>query len=254
MTNALIGHTGFVGSTLLRSESFDALYNSSSIEQIRGRRHDRIVCAGVSAVKWWANRNPEEDMRRIQILIDCLSEVECGHFTLISTVDVYGRPIGQTEADSPMIPDLHAYGANRLVLERFVADRFGRHSIIRLPGLFGIGLKKNVIFDMMTHNQPEAINPQSRLQWYPVAHLSRDIAAIETSGIALVNVVTEPLSTGAIHDRFFPDLAIGSAAAGVATYDNYTLYPELLGGTGHYHMSAEQVLAALQTYLDAPHG
>ena len=69
MSQALIGHTGFVGANLLRQGAFDATFNSSSIEAIRGRDFDRVVCAGVTAVKWWANQNPEEDRSRILGLI-----------------------------------------------------------------------------------------------------------------------------------------------------------------------------------------
>ena len=58
---ALIGHTGFVGGTLLRQCPFDATFNSRNIQDIRGGHFDRIVCAGVSAVKWLANKEPEAD-------------------------------------------------------------------------------------------------------------------------------------------------------------------------------------------------
>lgn len=250
MSSALIGHTGFVGSTLLCDGAFDALFNSSNIGEIRGKSFDRIVCAGVTAVKWWANRNPDEDLSRIRGLMDCLTEVRCERFVLISTIDVYPSPVGMTEADETDVPGLHAYGSNRLVLERFIRDRFACHHIVRLPALFGPGLKKNVIFDMMTGNQLDVINPDSRFQWYPVPRLSRDLAVIEAKGVNLVNIVTEPVSTGAIHDRFFPGLDIGRQAAPTALYDNRTIHPNLFGGPGPYHMGASEVMDALAGFLE----
>ncbi len=39
---ALIGHTGFVGGTLLRGEKFDALYNSKTIARFRLARIVRL--------------------------------------------------------------------------------------------------------------------------------------------------------------------------------------------------------------------
>lgn len=250
MATALIGHTGFVGSMLCRTESFDLHYNSSNIEAIAGQSFDRIVCAGVSAVKWWANKNPEEDMHRIQILMDHLANVACERFTLISTIDVYGQPVGMTEEDDPYFPGLHAYGKNRLVLERFVRERFVRCHIVRLPGLFGPGLKKNVIYDMMNRNQIEVINPDSRFQWYPVPRLGADLAKVEGAGIDLVNIVTEPVATRDIQSRFFPDLAIGGAAGPTLVYDNRTIHSTVLGGPGPYHLSADEVMTDLAAYLE----
>ena len=42
-SSALIGYTGFVGSTLLKQRSFDACFNSANIDQIAGRSFD-LVC------------------------------------------------------------------------------------------------------------------------------------------------------------------------------------------------------------------
>ncbi len=72
MNNALIGYTGFVGGNLLRQSSFAATYNSFSIQELRGKRYDEIWCAGVRAVKWWANSHPEEDWAGIAPLLDVL--------------------------------------------------------------------------------------------------------------------------------------------------------------------------------------
>ena len=122
--DALIGHTGFVGSNLLRRRDFDATYNSSSIGDIDGRRFDAVVCAGAAGVKWWANQNPGEDRVRIEGLMRHLDTIEASHFTLVSTVDVYDTPVGVDEDDEPSPDRLHPYGRNRLMLERHVVDRF----------------------------------------------------------------------------------------------------------------------------------
>ena len=70
--NALIGHTGFVGSNLSKQTKFDKFYNSKNIEEIVSDEFETIVCAGVSSVKWKANKHPKEDFRQIQRLIENL--------------------------------------------------------------------------------------------------------------------------------------------------------------------------------------
>jgi hypothetical protein len=43
------------------------------------------------------------------------------------------------------------YGRNRARLEAWVRQHYpGRHLIIRLPGILGHGMKKNIVFDLIT--------------------------------------------------------------------------------------------------------
>ena len=74
MKKALIGFTGFIGSTLIRQSHFDELYRSTNIDEIRGKNFDLIVCAAAPAWKWLANKNPEDDYAKVSALIDSLSE------------------------------------------------------------------------------------------------------------------------------------------------------------------------------------
>ena len=85
MSKVLIGYTGFVGSNLLEQDNYDVLINSKNCDELRNKHFDRIVCAGVSAVKWKANKFPEEDLANINKLIDVLSTVTTDKFVLIST-------------------------------------------------------------------------------------------------------------------------------------------------------------------------
>ena len=41
------------------------------------------------------------------------------------------------------------YGRNRYYVEKFVNSHFANCTIIRLPSLFGKGLKKNFIYDLL---------------------------------------------------------------------------------------------------------
>lgn len=247
--SALIGHTGFVGSNLARDGKYDAFYNSTNIDDIRGQTFDRVVCAGVPAVKWWANANPDADLANIQRLMACLVAMEAGRFTLISTVDVYGTPSGVDESVDPRTADLHPYGRHRLLLEEWAAGQFNQTQIVRLPALFGPGLKKNVIFDMRHGHMLETINPRSQFQWYSVRRLAADLEHIEAAEIGLINIASEPIETEAIHQKFFADKSIGSNASAVASYDVQTVHASLFGRAGRYHFDAASVLDSLSADL-----
>jgi dTDP-4-dehydrorhamnose reductase len=246
---ALIGHTGFVGGTLLRQQPFDATFNSRNIETIRGQSFDQVICAGVSAVKWLANKEPEADWRGIQRLMDSIADVSAGHFMLISTIDVYRDPAALTERDAPPLDGLHPYGRHRLALEAFIAERFPSHTIVRLPALFGTGLKKNALFDLMTGNMVDRIVPNAAFQWYPTRRLSDDLATIQSADLPLINVTAEPITMEAIRARFFPQAVIAAPVPNPPRYDLRSIHDALLGGHDGYHLSAASVFEDMAQFI-----
>ncbi len=254
MIDALIGHTGFVGSTLARERDFPARFNSKNIAEIDGGQFGTVVCAGVSAVKWLANQQPQADMAAIQGLTRHLETITAAHFVLISTIDVYRDPVGVTEADTPPTEALHPYGLHRLHLEQFVASRFPRHTIIRLPGLFGAGLRKNLIFDMLNNTLTDKISPGGMLQWYPMRRFAADLATIVAAAPALINIAVEPVSTEAIRARLFPRVTIGPASLPAPRYDMRTRLASLLGGDGDYHLRADAVMTELRHFVASAAG
>lgn len=249
VNNALIGHTGFVGSTLLRSRSYEGLFNSGNIESIRGRHFSSITCAGVSAVKWLANREPEQDRLAIARLVEPLKDVTADKFILISTVDVYPDPNGVNETDIPDIRTAQPYGAHRRHLEEWICEKFNNVLIVRLPALFGYGLKKNVIFDLMNLNQTEKINPNGVFQWYPMRRFASDLERLDASGETVVNLAVEPVATADIASEFFPRVEIGPKDSLPVSYDMRTRFPELLGGRGNYHIARGEVFQELRVYI-----
>ena len=146
MNSAIIGHTGFIGGNLVNQYHFDQFYNSKNIESIGGQQFDYLVCSGAPAVKWLANKEPIGDRENLQRLVNCLKNVEAKQMILISTVDVYPSPIEVNEETIIDLEKCQPYGKHRLELEYFLAERFDTLTI-RLPGLFGQGLKKNIIYD-----------------------------------------------------------------------------------------------------------
>jgi hypothetical protein len=134
------------------------------------------------------------------------------------------------------------------MLEQWVSRRFERHHIIRLPALFGTGLKKNAVFDLINDNRLSFIDPASQFQWYPLARLASDIAMVQSAGVPVINLVTEPIAMETIRQRFFPDKALGGQSAPVA-YDVKTRHGRLFGGNAEYAMRAPDVMTALAQYL-----
>jgi hypothetical protein len=253
--DALIGHTGFVGSNLAAQRTFEANFNSKTIGDIRGQAFGTVVCAGVQAQKWWANQNPQADWDGIQALIDRLDSIQAERFVLISTVDVFLPPIGFTERQTDLDdPALHAYGKNRLKLEAWVAERFATANVVRLPALFGPGLKKNIIFDLMTDNQVEKIVPNSSFQWYSLDRLGADLATVEANDLDLVQLVTEPLPTQDILSTFFPDAKVAAPVEPAPAYDLKTEHAAVFGGGDGYIASRDTVLAELGAYLEKARG
>jgi hypothetical protein len=250
--SALIGHTGFVGGTLLRQRPFDDLFNSSNIADISGRSYDLVVCAGVPAAKWIANKDPEADRAGIARLTDALARVEAGEFILISTIDVYPDPASGAEETAPIdASSHHAYGANRYSLEQWVRGRFPHARIVRLPALFGEGLRKNALYDLLNDNGVEGINPLAQFQWYPMRRLTADLDRVRESELRLVNLFTEPLPMRLIIDAFFPGAGVGPDREPAPRYDLRTCHAQLFGGTNGYMTDALTILGEMALYIAA---
>ena len=141
-SSCLVGFTGFVGATFRTQQVFQDLFRSTNIEQIRGRRYEAIVVAGAQREKRKANRHPEDDRRNIDRLVANLREATASRAILISTVDVYPVIRDADESfDCAALPN-HAYGANRLLLEQALREKFAELYIARLPALFGPGFEE----------------------------------------------------------------------------------------------------------------
>ncbi|WP_283129439.1 sugar nucleotide-binding protein, partial [Allofournierella massiliensis] len=148
--SVLVGSTGFVGGNLMASHPFNAAYHSSNVQQGFGRENDLVVYAGVPAAMFLANQDPEADLAVMRAARENLRRLAPKKLVLISSICVYADSRGKTEADEPQPEGLAAYGANRLQLERWVREDWPDALIVRLPALYGLGLKKNFLYDLHT--------------------------------------------------------------------------------------------------------
>lgn len=154
--DAIIGHTGFVGGHLTRQHGFEARFNTSNIGDALGRRFSTVVCAAAPGSMFEANRSPDRDMERIEHLIQSLSRIKAEHFVLISTIAVLEDPADQVDELTDRFESSKAYGRNRRYLESFCSDHFKSCRVLRLPALFGRGLRKNFVFDLL-HPAPSML-------------------------------------------------------------------------------------------------
>lgn len=249
--NALIGYTGFVGTTLMAQANFTALYRSTNIAEIRGKRFDTVVCAGAPGVKWKANACPDEDKAAIHDLIRCLGEVQCRRLVLISTVDVFSDPVGVDEDTAVEQAALKPYGLHRRMLEQFVAGHFEETLTVRLPGLVGAGLRKNVIFDLKHGNDLPKIDPRGVFQFYPMQNLWSDIGVASGSGLRLVHLTAEPVSVEEIALEGFGLRLPQKFDGAPASYDFRTRHAPLFGAAGMYQYRKADTLAAVRAYARA---
>jgi nucleoside-diphosphate-sugar epimerase len=250
MSNAIIGYTGFVGSNLVRQHQYEYFYNSKNIESISGKHFDLLVCAGAPAVKWFANQNPVQDRENIHFLINCLSKVSAKKAILISTVDVYPVPVEINEKTEIKIDDIHPYGKHRLELENFFEKHFDT-LIVRLPGLFGSGLKKNAIYDLLHNNQTEKIHKDSIFQFYNLEHIWQDIQTAIQANLSLVNFATEPTSIQEIAREAFGLDFTNETPENIATYDMQTQYSGLFKcDRSGYLYSKKQLLQELKDFVN----
>ena len=251
MNKALIGHTGFVGTTLKAQTKFSSQYRSTDIDEIRGKSFDTVVCAGAPAQKWIANQKPDQDLANIEALISHLDQVDCDNFILISTVDVFHNPVGVNEDSTIDEDQLHAYGKNRRLLEKFVQQRFSKNLIARLPGLVGPGLRKNVVYDFLNNHDLEKIDSRGIYQFYPMVNLWHDLQTATDVALNLVHLTAEPVSVADLHQLGFGSEFSNHLQSTPASYDMQTRYSSLFGGRGLHQYSIRDTVQAVRAYAQS---
>lgn len=254
LENALIGYSGFVGSTLSRQAAFKYNYRSSNIHELGAIPYGAVYCCAAPAKKWIANKDPESDLKNIQQLIGHLERVTCNTFVLISTVDVFKDPVGVDENSLVEEEDLHAYGLNRRLLEKFVESHFKRSLVVRLPGLVGPSLQKNLIFDFHNNNNLNAFDSRGLFQFYPMVNLWLDIQTALAGDLQLLHLTAEPISVSEVASQGFNMRFEQHVGETYPRYDMRSIHGELFGGQSNYQYSKRESILAIRAYAQSePH-
>ena len=248
--DGLIGHSGYVGQTLLRQRRFDRLYRSTDIETIRGESFDLLVVSGAPAAKWVADRDPGSDLAGLERLASHLDKVAADLVILVSTVDVFADSRGADEESNPT--PTSAYGRNRLWLEERVRGRFPNTLVVRLPGLVGPGLRKNAIFDLRNDNNLAAIDSRSVYQFYPMVNFWDDLQTAKAAGLPLVHLTATPVSVEEVaREGFGRDFRNNVEGRAPAIYDLKSRHADLFGGRGAYQYDRRESLLAIRAYAQS---
>lgn len=248
MKNILIGATGFVGCNLREQLHFDALLSSKNIADFKGERVDLAIIAAGDARKWYANLHPAEDKLHMHRLAENVAAIGCGRVLHFSTIDVYASKQGD-EADLAGRVSQDAYGGHRFEFEQFVRQRFGNVTTIRLPGLYGPGLKKNIIFDVSQDRDLSGFHPDSTFQWFDLAHLKHIVEYVQRSDIETLNVAVEPVTVAELLNCAGVDVGRASRLAPLVQYDIRTSHATGFGGRDGYLYSKAQALEGIASFL-----
>ena len=244
--SALIGSSGFVGGHLQKSFEFTHTFNRANISKIRGLETDLLICAGLPAEKWKANKDPESDWWNMASLAQNLSFVAAQKAILISTIDVYQPAIDVTEDDAPNYIGEDAYGRNRAWFETFFTKKFQNTLIIRLPGLFASDLRKNLIFDLINgrSDQLDQVNKDSIYQFFNVSKIWDVLNICINNQLTLLNLATEPVTAQEIAELFNVQL---NATGSKVRYNMRSIHAETFKGRVPYIQSKEQILREISS-------
>lgn len=176
----LVGSTGLVGQNLLASYDFDTAVHSTNVSEAFIDEYSLVVYAGVTGMKYLANRFPENDLQVIDSALENLQQIKAEKIVLISTIDVYEHPFEKDEDDP--VDDMQAspYGRHRAFLEQAVRNEYPHALFVRLPAIYGNGLKKNFVYDMI-HASP------SRLEAWRYQEFAEESSLIKENYIEAEN-------------------------------------------------------------------
>lgn len=250
MKTALIGYTGFVGGNIDAQHAFEDKYNSENISNIEGQEYDLVVSAANRADMWRINQEGDKDLAEIKEFISHLEKVKTKKLVLISTVGVYKNPNGVDEDTEIETEGLTPYGQNRYFLERYCAGHFDT-TIIRLSGLYGNGLKKNVIYDLLNNNMVDKIHADGVYQYYNLDNVWKDISVALKNKLPLVNFAVPPVSTKELAKYAFGiDFTNRPADSTPAFWDMHSKYARIYGGEGDYLYTKQQELHDIKSFVE----
>ena len=172
---AVIGANGYVGTALcaaLKKNKFVLTeVIRSNYAQLRQGTYDIVINAAMPSKRFWAENNPDADYQEtVQKTKDLINGWKFNKFVQISTISA------RSQLDT-------VYGRNKAAAEKLCPS----HSlIIRLGPMYGTGLKKGVLIDILK-NQKVYVDGSSKYCFAPVEFATNWIAChLERTGITEV--------------------------------------------------------------------
>lgn len=224
LNNIAVVGNGLIGKRLQEFVKATHVFNSFQLFDLHLEQYDTIYVAAPSGNRIWASQNPHTDQASTGLLIRNLLVTKCNRIVLISTGDTQVRPNT-------------GYGKNRLELENAIRGRFENHYVIRLPGLIGNDITKNILYDIKHKTEwVSAINGAVKQQWYPLDDLEHDVPKIINGDERVVNLVSEPILNQNIVNQFSDTTNVNFESA-----VDYDLKP--------YKYTKEQIFEQISLYM-----
>lgn len=164
---ALFGANGFVGKSLSSSLSANGDYHVVSVTRDNyaasiGKFYNIVINAAMPAARFWAKNNPGKDFQEsVEKTANILYGCTFDKFVQISTVSA------RCQLDT-------VYGRHKLAAENLC--NYGNNLIVRLSSMFGDGLKKGVLIDMLK-GQKVFVDGKSKYSFCSVDFVGRYIAS-----------------------------------------------------------------------------
>ncbi len=238
----ILGANGFIGSHLV-SVFPDAVRITRESSLIRGKIETLFIAAPTSR-KYQVNRFPSEDLVDVNNILKLIhSSNRIDNIVLVSTIDVYSNLESSSEI-SECKSEL-SYGGNRHFLETQLSLLGSNLKVCRTGGLFGRGIKKNLIHDLVNRRTEFLLdyNMESTYQWLPVDFFIKELLDFSHSELSLKNIVGEPISVKAVVQAggFKFDFSMNGELKSYDVISNHAF--------NGYSLNSEAVLCELNQYL-----
>jgi nucleoside-diphosphate-sugar epimerase len=239
----IVGASGFVGSNLKRIFPESVVLSRSDLNEGCTTTFSTVFIAAPAADKWRINQDPLTDQENIQALVRGLIRLRTHRFVLFSTIDVYSSHNESNEESKCL--DSMSYGGNRYFLESLLGDSTEHLLIRRLGGLFGPGLKKNLIYDALNNRfeQLRKYHPESTYQYMSVENSINLSVSDSLADFKIVNIVGEPVAAKRLLAGRENYLSFDAERVSYNVKSNH-------GFNGPYFLSAESVLESVNEYYE----
>jgi nucleoside-diphosphate-sugar epimerase len=240
----IVGANGFVGSNLKRLFPESAVLRRSDLDEGCATTFSTVFIAAPAADKWRINQNPLSDRENIQALVKGLIRLKTLRFVLFSTIDVYSSH-DESNEDSKCL-DSVSYGGNRYFLESLLGDNTEHLLVRRLGGLFGPGLKKNLIYDAL-NNRFELLrnyHPESTYQYLSVENSINLSLSDRLADVKIVNIIGQPITAQRLLGGRANFLSFDAERVNYDVRSNHGL-------NGPYFLSAESILESVNEFYES---
>ena len=188
----IVGGKGLTGSALVRhAEQNNIEYKIIQRENKKeffGKECDILIYANGNALKYKANEDPYFDfIASTSSIAEYVHKIKYKKFVLLSTVDVYNKTSSEdfTSEDVQINPEgQNVYGYHKWLGENYVKKFCKEFLIFRLPGLVGIGLKKNQVYDFINKEKKMLVSSNSNMNFINTRKITESIFLILDKNIS----------------------------------------------------------------------